>query len=100
MKLQKRIEKEDLVVMSSNIRGFANCMSDLLEAVVCCEENSYEVISSEDLLHNAKKLNKEVEKMKSEMEEGMKRKDHCWKCKRWKRNTKKKQKPEALLQKI
>ena len=35
---------------SSNTRGFANPVSDLLESVANCEENKFEVISSEDML--------------------------------------------------
>ena len=49
---------------SSNTRGFANCISDLLESVANCEVKSYKVISSEDLLHNAKNHNKKMIKNK------------------------------------
>ena len=68
---------------SSNTRGFANCISDLLEAVVNCEEKSYEVISSEDLLHSAKGHNKEIEKIRRELEEKKIAKNECWLCRRW-----------------
>ena len=73
---------------SSNTRGFANCVSDLLEAVANSEDKSYEVISSEDLLHSAKNHNKEINKMKRNIEEGLKIKNSCWSCKRWRRKCK------------
>ena len=57
-KKEKRKTRPIGTANSSNTRGFANCISDLLEAVANSEENSYEVISSEDLLHNAKNHNK------------------------------------------
>ena len=37
---------------SSNTRAFANSVSDLLESIANSEEKSYEVISTEDLLHH------------------------------------------------
>ena len=70
---------------SSNTRGFANCISDLLEAVANCEKKSNKVISSEDLLHSAKGHNREMEKIREELEEKKKAKNECWECKRWKR---------------
>ena len=79
---------------SSNTRGFANCISDLLESVVNCEERSYEVISSEDLLHNAKSHNKEVEKMRREYTGKRTVKINCWACKRWKKRCERYQEEE------
>ena len=68
----------------SNTRGFANCVSDLLEALANCEENSYEVISSEDLLSSTKEHNNEVVEMKKVLAQKVARKLECMKCKVWK----------------
>ena len=48
---------------SSNTRGFANCVSDLLEAIANCDEDSYEVISTEDMLHHCKIHDKSSEEI-------------------------------------
>ena len=56
--------------------------------MVNCEEKSYEVISSEDLLHSAKNHNREMEKIRSEIEEKIETKNKCWTCKRWRRECK------------
>ena len=48
---------------SSNTRGFANCVSDLLEAVANCDEESFEVISTEDMLHHSKVHDRRVEEI-------------------------------------
>ena len=67
----------------SNTRGFANCVSELLEALANSEEDSYEVISSEDLLSSTKEHNIEVEEIKKEVAQKLKRKIECTKCKVW-----------------
>ena len=67
----------------SNTRGFANCVSDLLEALANSEEDSYEVISSEDLISSTKNHNKEVEEIRKDIAKRVKRKIECIKCKAW-----------------
>ena len=67
----------------SNTRGFANCVSDLLEALANSEEESYEVISSEDLISSTKEHNVKVEGMKTEVMTSRKRKLECTYCKTW-----------------
>ena len=69
---------------SSNTRGFANSVSDLLEAIANSEKQKYEVISSEDMLHHVKNSNEEVKKMKQEWYGKKRRKDNCEQCKVWK----------------
>ena len=68
---------------SSNTRGFANSVSDLLESVANCEENKFEVISSEDMLHHVKESNVKVKRMKQEWEEKRREKSQCEGCKVW-----------------
>ena len=67
----------------SNTRGFANCVSDLLEALANSEENSYEVISSEDLLSSTKEHNNEVVEIKKVVAQKVARKLQGVKNKMW-----------------
>ena len=69
---------------TSNTRGFANSVSDLLEAVANSEENPYEVISSEDMLHHVGTHNLTVEKNKEQRKKKLK----CDGCKTWSRKCK------------
>ena len=54
---------------TSNTLAFANSVSDFLESIASSEERSFEVISTEDLLHYIARHNQEVEKMKEEWDE-------------------------------
>ena len=55
---------------SSNTRAYANSISDLLESKANGgeEENRYEVISSEDLLHHTKESNRRVREQRVDVE--------------------------------
>ena len=70
---------------SSNTRAFANSVSDFLEAVADSEEQKYEVISTEDLLHHIWLHNRRVKEKKSEAEEIKKDRWNCWIEKQWER---------------
>ena len=61
-------------------------MSDLLESVANCEENKFEVISSEDMLHHVKESNVKVKKMKQKRERMRTRKLQCEWCRIWRIN--------------
>ena len=84
----------------SNTRGFANCVSDLLEALANSEEASYEVISSEDLISSTKEHNERVEEMKTEVISGRKRKLECTKCKLWRIRCKKCVKQDEVVREV
>ena len=66
---------------TSNTRGFANSVSDLIESIANGETKSYEVISSEDMLHYVEGHNKKVELAKIELEKKKRLKIECKKCK-------------------
>ena len=68
---------------TSNTRGFANAVSDLLEAVANSITNSHEVISSEDMLHHANNHNKKIEKEEEKSKITKLKKINCKKCKVW-----------------
>ena len=71
---------------TSNTRGFANSVSDLLEAVANSEEENYEVISSEDMLHHVGNHNVRVLETDLERKELKREKMKCMACKLWKIN--------------
>ena len=70
---------------TSNTRGFANSVSDLLEAVANGEQGGFEVISSEDMLHHVSKHNERIDISKEEK----KIKIQCKTCNFWNRRCKK-----------
>ena len=62
---------------TSNTRGFSNCVSDLLESVNKASLETYEAISSEDMLAKVEKYNEEAEKIMKEGKEKLYRKVMC-----------------------
>ena len=68
---------------TSNTRAYANSVSDFLESLASSEENKYEVISTEDLLHHLMLHNREVEKKDTEMEKQKEKRWNCWEEKLW-----------------
>ena len=74
---------------SSNTRAFANSVSELLESVANCETKKFEVISTEDLLHNATEHNHLVEDKKREAEVKKEMRKMCLKEQIWKMRCKK-----------
>ena len=69
---------------SSNTRAFANSVSDLLESVANSEEEKFEVISTEDMLHSVGDHNRAVEKRNKDMKDKKMRKEKCHNHKLWK----------------
>ena len=69
---------------TSNTRGFANSVSDLIEAVANSETKNYEVISSEDMLHHVVKHNKIMEENEKKRRERKRKKMECMECMTWK----------------
>merc|ERR1712020_813271 len=66
---------------TSNTRGFANCVSELLEAVASAEVKKFEVISTEDMLHQVGTHNNKVGERKEEWLRKRKKKEQCLTCK-------------------
>ena len=54
-------------------------MSDLLESVANSEENSFEAISSEDMIHSTKQHNRKI----AEKEKRIADKERCTRCRIW-----------------
>ena len=65
---------------SGNTRGLSNSVSNLLESVANSIPNTFERISSEDMLFSTKEANKKIAKIKKEWREKISAKLKCTTC--------------------
>jgi vacuolar-type H+-ATPase subunit H len=65
---------------SGNTRGLSNSVSNFLESIANTIENQFECISSEDMLANTKKANKEVIEIIKKWKEHRLKKINCAQC--------------------
>ena len=62
---------------TSNTLGLSNSVSQLIESLANAEERKHEVISTEDLIYNVKKHDREVAEMRKERKNNILRKITC-----------------------
>ena len=74
---EKRATRPVVTGCNSNTKGMSNSVSDLLESVNKAKQNSYEVISGEDMLAKVGNYNLEAEEIKREGREKLCMKMKC-----------------------